>query len=110
MKKKIMTIATKMAGFALALTISLGVPATVAHAAHPSGTNHHQDHNYFYIFDSPYHHSRSLMIEYKYGRPEVYNSVFITYYNNVLEIYEWTTGRRIAVIGDAVLRGTIIEY
>ena len=49
------------------------------------------------------------MIEYKYGRPEVYNGVFISYYNNVLEIYEWTTGRRIAVISDAVLKGTIIE-
>lgn len=109
MKKKRMSIVTKIVGFALALTIALSIPVNEVHAAHSSGTKAKYEHNYIYIWDSPYSGARTVMVDYKYFSPSVFHSVFITYINNTLEIYDWCTGKKIATIYDAVIKGTYVE-
>ena len=100
MKKRNMSLVTKVAGFSLALSMALAIPVKEVNAAHSSGGGHR--YNEFNIIDADYVPSREVVISYKDGRPSRYMFVFVTYNGSVLEIYDWDTAKRIAIIYDAV--------
>lgn len=112
MKKKIISIVTKVVGFALALTLSAGVPVNTAHAVHSSFHSSYGPYfkyNEFTIIDCTYAPEREIIIDYKDGSVGRYMFVFITYDGSTLEIYDWDTGRRLEVVKDALLKRTILE-
>lgn len=104
-----MSVVVKVVGFALALTLSVGVPVQKAQAVHRSGSGsieypiNYRDHYYFSYYESLHSHSRGVFVDFKSGGFKLYEKVFFTYDGYTLEIYDWDTGRKIATYVDCLL-------
>lgn len=108
MKKKIMSVVVKVVGFALALTLSVGVPVQTAQAVHSSGRgsgtgiSNVREHNEFIVWEYSYTGLRDVFINFKNGQGAAYKNVFLTYDGYTLEVYDWYTGKKLKTCGDCI--------